>query len=382
MKTAFGALSLIIFLSLSTTSMAQTRRRGSTTRKAPVATATPKPEPTAQPTAAPSTPVAPPRRPAGPVNVVMLNGQTLGTADFEPAVRQQLEQVEDKIAAAKREVLDLQINTILLQVEANRRRIDTHRLYEQKSLNAFLFPRLRKSKIARPARRTIGRHRSCFRESTSRCVPASRIRVETRRRSGEPSAQDDSGCDGRRYQLANLNNEAVVATIGGQPLKAGVLNERLKPIVYQIRLDAYEITRQQAEQLLSNLLLLEEARRRQIGPEEIIRTRSAIKFARQRKQTWQSFYEENKSRINGDLNGVRNQIASYLQERERQRLEEDLSARLRKNANIRWLITEPPPPVQNISVDDDPSRGPANAPVTIVEFTDFSVPHAPHASGY
>ena len=103
---------------------------GSTTRKAPVATATPKPEPTAQPTAAPSTPVAPPRRPAGPVNVVMLNGQTLGTADFEPAVRQQLEQVEDKIAAAKREVLDLQINTILLQVEANRRRIDTHRLYE------------------------------------------------------------------------------------------------------------------------------------------------------------------------------------------------------------------------------------------------------------
>ena len=60
----------------------------------------------------------------------MLNGQTLGTADFEPAVRQQLEQVEDKIAAAKREILDLQINTILLQVEANRRRIDTHRLYE------------------------------------------------------------------------------------------------------------------------------------------------------------------------------------------------------------------------------------------------------------
>src|SRR5688572_27259346 len=130
MKTAFGALSLILFLTLSATSIAQTRRRGSTTRKAPVAAATPKPEPTAQPTTAPATPVAPPRRPAGPVNVVMLNGQTLGTADFEPAVRQQLEQIEDKIAAAKREVLDLQINTILLQVEANRRRIDTHRLYE------------------------------------------------------------------------------------------------------------------------------------------------------------------------------------------------------------------------------------------------------------
>ncbi len=45
-------------------------------------------------------------------------------------MRQQLDQVEEKIVAAKREILDLQINTILLQVEANRRRIDTHRLYE------------------------------------------------------------------------------------------------------------------------------------------------------------------------------------------------------------------------------------------------------------
>jgi protein-disulfide isomerase len=86
------------------------------------------------------------------------------------------------------------------------------------------------------------------------------------------------------------------------------------------------------------------------------------------------FYEENKARINGDLNTVRNQIAQYLQERERQRLEEELSARLRKNANIRWLITEPPQPVQNISIDDDPMRGPATAPVTIVEFTDFQCP--------
>jgi protein-disulfide isomerase len=41
---------------------------------------------------------------------------------------------------------------------------------------------------------------------------------------------------------------------------------------------------------------------------------------------------------------------------------------------VRWLITEPPQPVQNISVDDDPARGSVNAPVTIVEFTDFQCP--------
>jgi len=71
---------------------------------------------------------------------------------------------------------------------------------------------------------------------------------------------------------------------------------------------------------------------------------------------------------------VRNQLAMYLQNETRQRLEKDLSARLRKGADIRWILTEPVQPIQNISVDDDPSRGDANAPVTIVEFTDFQCP--------
>src|SRR6185436_18844169 len=86
------------------------------------------------------------------------------------------------------------------------------------------------------------------------------------------------------------------------------------------------------------------------------------------------FYNENKSRISGDLNSVRNQIATYLQNESRQRIEKDLSARLRKGADIRWLISEPPQLVQNISVDDDPARGEATAPVTVVEFTDFQCP--------
>ena len=373
MKTALGALSLILLLTLSTTSVAQTRRRGTTPRKTSPAAAKTQPEPPAQP---PTPPAAKTPRPeAAPVSIVVLNGQTLTTADLNPNVRQQVDQIEDKIAEAKRQILDLQINTILLQVEANRRRIDTHLLYETEVTKRIPVPTAAQIKqlLDSQGMQPNGADATALNQQAAAYLQAE----------SESKLADDlvnrlkktipvvMGVD---VATPNLNNEAVVATIGGQPLKASIVNERFKPIVYQMRLQAYELMRQQAEETLNNMLLLEEARRRQIGPEEIVRTEVTDKVKPPTEAEVAKFYEENKSRINGDLNSVRNQVASYLQEQERNRLEEQLSARLRKNANIRWLITEPPQPVQNISVDDDPARGPVNAPVTIVEFTDFQCP--------
>lgn len=375
MKTALGALSLICLLTLSTTSLAQTRRRGTTPRKppaptsSPAAAATPQPEPPATPVSA----VA--RTPQPPVNVVVLNGQTYSTADFDPNVRQQLDTVPDRIAAAKREILDVQINTILLQVEANRRRINTHTLYETEVTKRIPVPTAAQIKklldeqgeqLDRTDPVAANKQAAAYLQAQSESKLADDL--VNRLRKTIPVVM---GVD---VNTPNLNNEAVVATIGGQPLKAAMINERLKPIVYQIRLQAYELSRQQADQMVNNMLLLEEARRRQVGPEQIIRTEVSDKVRPPTEAEVAKFYEENKARISGGLNDVRNQIANYLQENERSRLEAELSARLRKTASIQWLITEPAPPVQNVSVDDDPALGPANAPVTIVEFTDFQCP--------
>jgi hypothetical protein len=136
----------------------------------------------------------------------------------------------------------------------------------------------------------------------------------------------------------------------------------LKPIIYRIRLDAYEIERKQADQIIDDLLLIAEANRRQVGPEQIIRTEISEKLRTPTEAEVAKFYAENKARISGDLNSVRNQLVTYLQGEDRQRLEKELSDRLRKNAEIRWLITEPVPPVQAISADDDPALGPIGAP--------------------
>jgi len=310
-----------------------------------------------------------------PAALVVVNGQTLTTADLNPQLRQDLETVDQKIAEARQTILDLQINTTLLQVEAKKRRIDTHRLYETEVSRRAGMP------TAAQVQKFVDENKSQFAgmdPATVNQQVAAYLHDETESKLADDLVkrlrQTIPVVMGADVNSPDLADDTVLATVGGQPLKAAPVKERLKPIIYRIRLDAYMRAKQQADQLVDNTLLLDEAKRRQIGPEEIVRAEVSDKVRPPTEAQVSKFYSDNKARISGDLNSVRNQIALYLQQEDQRRLEQELSDRLRKNADIRWLLSEPPQPVQNISVDDDPARGGANAPVTIVEFTDFQCP--------
>src|SRR5262245_47422506 len=123
MKFKFAA-ALLLMIFLWSPMLAQTSKRRGAVRK-PVVT-TPQTQPVAQPPAT----TQPARPPAAPTSLVTVNAQTFTTADLQPALRPELERLDHKIAEARDAVLDLQINTLLLQAEARKRRIDTHRLYE------------------------------------------------------------------------------------------------------------------------------------------------------------------------------------------------------------------------------------------------------------
>jgi len=371
MKIAINPLLLSLLL-MTSLSAAQKPRRGTIRQQPP--TAQPQPSPAVeQPSATPQP--TPRKPPSAPKPLVTVNGQTLTTANFEPSIREQIDTVDERIAAAKRSVLDIQINTILLQNEAKRRRITTHQLYElevTKRIPVFTATQVKqfmddnKSQFEGMDVATATPQVKAYLhdEAESRLSDA----LVSRLRKATPVVM---GVD---VNTPNLSGDAVVVTVGGVPVKASVLNERLKPIIYRIQIDAYEIQKQKADQMVYDLLLIAEANRRQIGPEQIIRTEISEKVRTPSEAEVAKFYTDNKARISGDLNSVRNQLVAYLQEEERGRFEKELSERLQKNADIRWLITEPQPPVQVISADDDPAIGPVSAPVTIVEFTDFQCP--------
>src|SRR5205814_1051768 len=89
-------------------------------------------------------------------------------------------------------------------------------------------------------------------------------------------------------------------------------------------------------------------------------------------ETIADFYNENQSQIPGSLADNAARIREYLRDQERQTVFEALVARLTKEYDVKSYLE---PPRTTISTAGHPSKGPANAPVTIVEFADFECPY-------
>ncbi len=371
MKTSRFLFVVLLFI-VGTECAAQSPRRRGARRLTEVKPAAS--QPASQPQPAP-TPIAS-AAPIAPIPLAILNGQNITTADIDPKVRPEVEALDERIAVARGQVLEIQVNTVLLETEAAKRRISPQQLYQLEILR----------KIGEPTAAEIER---VIQDNRKQIDPA-----------GDPAAirqQIISFIKGEREaaitdefikrlrasypvvrvvptNVETLPPATVVVTVGGRPITAGVIDERLKPIIYKLRLNTYELARQAVEITISDLLLLAEASRRNVPPEEIVRKEITEKVRTPTEAEIAKFYNDNKAKIPTDLAAASGQIASYLQQQEQQRLEQGLATQLRTGASIRFLISEPVLPVQSISVDDDPIRGDASAAVTIVEFTDFQCP--------
>jgi protein-disulfide isomerase len=176
---------------------------------------------------------------------------------------------------------------------------------------------------------------------------------------------------GADVNAPNLAPGTVLVAVNGEPLRVDPINERMKAYAYKLEMRVYAARKQVLDRRLNDLLVVAEANRRKVGPEEIVRTEITDKLKPPTEAEVAKFYEDNKARIHGDLAGTRSAIVSYLQEQQQEKLEVALAEKLRAAGKVQVLLKEPDAPVMNVSLASGASRGDVNAAVTIVEFTDF-----------
>jgi protein-disulfide isomerase len=317
----------------------------------------------------------------------MVNGQAIMPADVEADVRAIIIGNQDpymqafyedplkETTAARARALDARVKSLLIEAEAKRRRMTVAELIEKEITSRIPAPSEDDIKAVYDANRAQlgGADLESVRPQIVNYIRgkvserlyselATRMRMtNTVARGADPNAP-------------NLQPATVLVTVGDRPFTAGMLDERLKPYLYRMRLAVYDAQQAAVNKRINDILLMADAQRRNLTPEQIIDEEVNKKIHHPTDADVEKFYQENKERINGDLASVRAEIVKYLEQQEEERTARALSQKLRAGADVRLLIREPDAPVQAISIDDDPSRGDARAPVTVVEFTDFQCP--------
>ena len=136
--------------------------------------------------------------------------------------------------------------------------------------------------------------------------------------------------------------------------------------------DRQEILARALEQLAADKLIEAEAKKQNISKEQLLDAEVNSNVDTPSNEEVEAFYDANKSQIPIPKEQALPQVKQYMIERSRSRYHDALITRLKKQYGFKSYLE---PLRAKIETTGFPTKGPAAAPVTIVEFSDFECPY-------
>ncbi len=163
----------------------------------------------------------------------------------------------------------------------------------------------------------------------------------------------------------------VVARVDGREITLGEVDARALKTNMAVFQQLYDARRQAVEELLAEALLDREATKRGITREELESQEIRAKIPEVTAKDVEDFYNQNRARIPAEqtLELLSGQIRDYLTAQNQVRARESFLSSLRAKAEID--VSLDPPRVPITVAEGERVKGPAGAPVTIVEYSDF-----------
>jgi protein-disulfide isomerase len=166
----------------------------------------------------------------------------------------------------------------------------------------------------------------------------------------------------------------VLAVVNGEPITSGDVTAALGADLAKLEEQAYALKKQQVDAFIGEKLLAAEAKTRGITPEALAQQEITAKVAAVSDADIAAFVAANRSRIPGDPAALTPQIRAYLTAQRESSRREAYVGELRAKAAVQVHLVPPPVFRAPVAADGFPTRGPADAAVTIVEFSDFHCP--------
>jgi protein-disulfide isomerase len=183
---------------------------------------------------------------------------------------------------------------------------------------------------------------------------------------GTKSSPDDDGTE-------------VAAVVNGRVITMKDVDGQAGSEIYALKEKIYSLRKSALDKLVTRIILEQESRRRGVSVEELKKQLTPDKV-----EIEESMVEKLSSEYAGGFASIGEEEAEL---RARMILEtsariEGLKAalaKLRAQARVETLLSEPARPKLEIS-STGPSKGPADAPVTIIEYSDFECPFCKQAA--
>lgn len=153
--------------------------------------------------------------------------------------------------------------------------------------------------------------------------------------------------------------------IGDWTLDLAKIDAMLAGQVYELRMEKIEA------EVLDHLLELE-SKANKIPRDQIV-DKMAVKFlVPVTEASVKQFMDTNKDKIPGDDPGIKEKVHAFLESQALKNAKAQYHEELAKKYKVEILLAEPR---YTVNGPKDLSRGPVDAPVTIIEFSDFECPY-------
>jgi protein-disulfide isomerase len=185
-------------------------------------------------------------------------------------------------------------------------------------------------------------------------------------------------------QSANKSSVAIdpgekVAVIDGQPLTYGEVEKqsggKLRQAEVKAMTDLYDARRGAVDEVLTKRLLEGEAKKKNETLEQWFQNDFVQSLPAPSEAEMKQFYEEHKAQMGGQsYDQIKDRIAQYMKQQKGREQLSTLVEKLKKDHGVQVTLRAPNLPRVEVAAKG-PAKGPENAPITIVEFSDFQCPY-------
>lgn len=169
----------------------------------------------------------------------------------------------------------------------------------------------------------------------------------------------------------------IAAIVGDEVITEQRLDVLLGPRLLETRRDIYRMKMERLEQIILETILDREAKKQGKTPEQLVEQIAPAASTPVEESEIDKYMQDNQERLKafqGNVPDLRVRIRAFLEQQKRSQVIKEYIHALEPQYGVRILVPVPNPPKVKVDTRGCPTLGPADAPVTVVELSDYQCP--------